>query len=51
MKEFQIKNIKIALKREGRGVGGEGGNSYKRLSVMDHTGKSTFVQLALGSND
>jgi hypothetical protein len=51
VKEFQIKNIKIALRREVRGVGKKKKNSYKMLSVMDHTGRFTFVRLALGSND
>jgi hypothetical protein len=51
VKEFQIKKYKDNVKERRSWSGKKKINSYKMLSVMDHTGRFTFVRLALGSND
>jgi hypothetical protein len=49
VKEFQIKKYKDCVKERRSWSGKKKINSYKMLSVMDHSGRFTFVRLALGS--
>ena len=51
MKEFEIEKPKDSMKERQSWSGKKKMNSYKMLSVMDHTGRFIFVRLCLGRND
>ena len=51
VKEFQIEKPKDTMKERQSWSGKKKLNSYKLLSVMDHTGRFIYPQLCLGGND
>ena len=51
MKEFEIEKPKDSMKERQSWSGKKKINSYKLLSVMDHTGRFIYVRLCLGRND
>ena len=51
VKEFEIEKPKDSMKERQSWSGKKKMNSYKMLSVMDHTGRFIFVRLCLGRND
>jgi hypothetical protein len=50
VKEYEIEKPKDSVK-EKLSWSGEKNNSYKMLSVMDHTGCYIFLRVCLGKND
>ena len=51
VKEFQVEKPKDRVKERMSWSGKKKINSYKMLSVMDHTGRYIFVRVSLGKND
>jgi len=51
VKEFQIEKPKDPIKERQSWSGKKKLNSYKMLSVMDHTGRFIYVRICLGKND
>jgi hypothetical protein len=51
VKEYQIEKSKDLVKEKRSWSGKKKINSYKMLSVMDHTGRYNFVRICLGNND
>jgi hypothetical protein len=51
VKEYEIKKLKDSIKEKRSWSGKKKINSYKMLSVMDHTGRYIFLRICLGKND
>jgi hypothetical protein len=51
VKEFQVVKYEDANKERRSWSGKKKINSYKMLSVMDHSGRYTYVRMCLGKND
>jgi hypothetical protein len=51
VKEFEIEKPKDSVKEKRSWSGKKNINSYKMLSVMDHTGRCIFLCICLGKND
>jgi len=51
VKEYEIEKPKDSIKEKRYWSGKKKINSYKMLSVMDHTGHYIFLCICLGKND
>jgi hypothetical protein len=51
VKEFQVVKFQDPVKERGSFSGKKKINSYKFLSVMDHSGQYIYARLCLGAND